>query len=150
MGVSIDAARDDQTIEQGSAAEGPGVGPKTQEGKGAVRRNATRHGISAPAPVVLSLEKSEDWEEHRGGVLQDLSPVGHLEATLAERTAVLSWRSHRVARYETAAISLTQRKGGVRMPNEPPVRRYTTPLFLSCGSRRPPALCYAPQPSPTS
>jgi hypothetical protein len=143
MGVSIDAARDDQTIEQGSAAEGPGGGPKTEEGKGVVRRNATRHGKSSPAPVVLGLEKSEDREEHRGGILQNLSSVGHLEATLAERTAVLSWRSRRVTRYETEAISLPQQKRGVRMPND-------TPLFLSCGSARPPALCYAPQPSPTS
>jgi hypothetical protein len=143
MGVSIDAARDDQTIEQGSAAEGPGGGPKTEEGKGVVRRNATRHGISSPEPVVLGLGKSEDREEHRGGILQNLSPVGHLEAILAERTAVLSWRLRRVARYETEATSPPQRKRGVKTPND-------TLLFLSCGSGRPSALCYAPQPSPTS
>jgi hypothetical protein len=148
--VNIDTARDDQTIDQCSAAEGPGGGPKTEEGKGVVRRNATRHGISSPAPVVLGLKKSEDREEHRGGILQDLPPVGHPEATLAERTAVLSWRSHRVARYETVATSRPQQKGGVRTPNEPPVRRHTTPLLLSCGSGGPPALCYAPQPSPIS
>lgn len=150
MEVNIDAARDDQTIDQSSAAEGPDGGPETQEGKGVVRRNATRHGISSPAPVVPGLEKSEDREEHRGGILQNLSPVGHLEATLAERTAMLSWRSHRVARYETEATSLPRQKGGARMPNEPPARRHDTPLFLSCGSGRPPALCYTPQPSPTS
>jgi hypothetical protein len=143
MEVNIDAARDDQKIDQSSAAEDPGGGPKMEEGKGVVRWNATRHGISSPAPVVLGLEKSEDWEEHRGGILQNRSPVGHLEATLAERTAMLSWRSHRVARYETEATSLPQQKRGVKMPND-------APPCLSCGCGRPPALCYAPQPSPTS
>jgi hypothetical protein len=112
MEVNIDAARDDQKIDQSSAAEDPGEGPKTEEGKEVVRWNATRHGISSPAPVVLGLEKSEDWEEHRGGILQNRSPVGHLEATLAERTAVLSWRSHRVARYETEPrLSPNRREG---------------------------------------
>ncbi len=85
-------------------------GPATQNGKAIVRWNATRHGISSPEPVVLGLEKREDWEEHRSGILQNLSPVGHLEVTLAERIAVLSWRLHRVTRYETEAISLSQQK----------------------------------------
>jgi hypothetical protein len=75
-----------------------------------VRWNATRHGISSPEPVVLGLEKRESWEEHRGGILENLSPVGHLETTLAERVAVLSWRLHRVTRYETESIALSREK----------------------------------------
>jgi hypothetical protein len=85
-------------------------GPTTPSGKAVVRWNATRHGISSPQPVVPSLEKQEDWEEHRNGILENLSPVGHLEVTLAERVALLSWRLHRVTRYETEAISLSQQK----------------------------------------
>ncbi len=54
-------------------------GPVTQEGKEVVRWNATRHGISSPASVVPEVEKKEDWEEHRDGALESLSPVGHLE-----------------------------------------------------------------------
>jgi hypothetical protein len=87
-----------------------GGGPSTQNGKAVVRWNATRHGISSPAPVVPGLEHAEDWQEHRGGILENLSPVGHLEVTLAERVALLSWRLHRVTRYETEAISLSQQK----------------------------------------
>jgi hypothetical protein len=34
--------------------------------------------------------------------------VGHLEVTLAERAALLSWRLHRVIRYETGAIAISQ------------------------------------------
>ena len=54
-------------------------GPKTQAGKEVARWNATRHGIRSPAPVVPGLEKAEDWEAHRDGMLDSLSPEGHLE-----------------------------------------------------------------------
>ncbi len=86
----------------------PAGGPRTEGGKEVARWNATRHGIRSPAPVVPGLEKPEDWQEHRGGVLESLSPEGHLEFTLAERAALLSWRLHRVTRYETETISLAQ------------------------------------------
>jgi hypothetical protein len=86
----------------------PAGGPRTAEGKEVARWNATRHGIRSPAPVVPGLEKSEDWQEHRDGVLESLSPEGHLELVLAERVALVSWRLHRVTRYETETISLAQ------------------------------------------
>jgi len=85
-------------------------GPATKNGKAIVKWNAARHGISSPAPVVPGLEKREDWESHLGGVRENLSPVGHFEVTLAERVALLSWRLHRVTRYETQAIAISQEK----------------------------------------
>jgi hypothetical protein len=88
----------------------PAGGPKTQAGKEVARWNATRHGIRSPAPVVQGLEKAEDWEDHRDGVLESLSPEGHLELVLAERVALLSWRLHRVTRYERESIALSQEK----------------------------------------
>src|SRR5829696_6805507 len=107
MEVSIDAMRDAQ-IDQSSAAGGPGGGPNTEEGKEVARWNATRHGICSPKPVVPGLENTEDWESHLEGIMENLSPVGHLEITLAERVALLSWRLHRVTRYETGAIATSQ------------------------------------------
>jgi hypothetical protein len=107
MGVSMNLTRDTQS-DQSSEVGGPGGGPNTEEGKEVVRWNATRHGISSPAPVVPGLEKKEDWHEHRDGILENLAPVGRLEVTLAERIALLSWRLHRVTRYETAAIAISQ------------------------------------------
>jgi hypothetical protein len=56
------------------------------------------------------VEKAEDWEEHRDGVLESLLPEGHLETMLAERVALLSWRLNRVVRYETESIALYQEK----------------------------------------
>jgi len=85
-----------------------GGGPATPNGKAVVRWNATRHGISSPAPVVPGREKTEDWQEHRDGILENLAPVGCLEVTLAERIALLSWRLHRVTRYETETIAISQ------------------------------------------
>ena len=73
-----------------------------------VRWNATRHGIRSPAPVVPGVEKPEDWEEYRDGMLEDLAPLGSLELALAERVALLSWRLHRVTRYETETIARSQ------------------------------------------
>lgn len=85
-------------------------GPATEEGKEVVRWNAARHGIRSPAPVVPGIEKAEDWEAHGAGVLESLKPEGHLETVLAERVALLSWRLHRVTRYETESIALYQEK----------------------------------------
>jgi hypothetical protein len=82
----------------------------TQEGKEVAKLNATKHGIRSPAPVVPGVEKKEDWEVHRDGVLESLQPEGHLELVLAERVALLSWRLHRVTRYETESIALYQEK----------------------------------------
>jgi hypothetical protein len=71
---------------------------------------AEQHGIRSPAPVVPGIERAEDWEEHRDGVLESLSPEGHLETVLTERVALLCWRLNRVTRYETEAIALSQGK----------------------------------------
>ena len=83
--------------------------PKTEDSKEVVRWNATRHGIRSPVPVVPGVEKKEDWETHLSGVLQSLTPEGHLETVLAERVALLSWRLHRVTRFETESIALYQK-----------------------------------------
>jgi len=88
----------------------PPGGPKTEAGKEVARWNATRHGIRSPAPVVPGLEKAEDWEAHRDGMLESLSPEGQLELVLAERVALLSWRLHRVTRFERETIALLQEK----------------------------------------
>src|ERR671911_653190 len=109
MEVGIDATRDVQVV-QSSKIEGPGGGPNTEEGKEVARWNATRHGIRSPAPVVPGVEKAEEWEEHCGGVLESLQPEGHLETVLAEQVALLSWRLHRVVRYETESIALYQER----------------------------------------
>src|ERR671910_1620720 len=96
------------SAQERSASGVPSGGPSTEEGKEVARWNATRHGIRSPAPVVPGVEKPEDWEEYREGMLEDLAPTGALELALAERVALLSWRLHRVTRYETETIARSQ------------------------------------------
>ena len=83
-------------------------GPRTEGGKEVARWNAIRHGIRSPSPVVPGVEKPEDWREYRDGMLDDLAPAGPLELALAERVAILTWRLHRVTRYETETIARSQ------------------------------------------
>lgn len=85
-------------------------GPATQNGKEIASRNSTRHGLLSENPVVSGVETREGWENHRAGVMESISPAGHLESTLAERVALLAWRLARVTRYETERISLSQEK----------------------------------------
>ncbi len=74
------------------------------------RWNATRHGMRSLAPVVPGIEAQEDWERHLSGTLESLAPEGHLETVLAERVALLSWRLHRVTRYETETVAISQER----------------------------------------
>src|SRR5215204_5569852 len=98
---------DREIVERRGMSKG---GPTTEEGKEVARWNAARHGMRSPAPVVPGIETQEDWERHLAGTLESLSPEGHLETVLAERVALLSWRLHRVVRYETESIALFQEK----------------------------------------
>lgn len=81
-------------------------GPATENGKAVSKHNAVRHGIRSPEPVIPGMESAEDWEAHRSGIVESIAPVGHLEGTLTERVALLSWRLHRVARYETETLAV--------------------------------------------
>jgi hypothetical protein len=80
------------------------TGPRTPAGKAVVSRNAVQHGTFAALPVIPGVEREEDWQVHRAGILESLAPAGLLETRLAERAALLLWRLERVARYETAVI----------------------------------------------
>jgi hypothetical protein len=79
-------------------------GPKTPEGRLAVRLNASTHGILSPQPIVNAYEKPEDWEGHRAAIVDSLAPEGGMEQLLAERVALMSWRLNRVVLYEAERL----------------------------------------------
>jgi hypothetical protein len=83
-------------------------GPKTPAGKLAVSRNASKHGILSPKPVVAHFESEDGWETHRQSILDSLEPQGGIEQAFAERVALNSWRLNRVIFYETEQISKLQ------------------------------------------
>ena len=88
----------------GDDAQRP-TGPRTAAGKVRSSKNALRHGLRSPAPV-LPGECPREWERHRAGVVQSLAPAGGLEAELADRVALSLWRLRRAAAYETAVTAV--------------------------------------------
>jgi hypothetical protein len=79
------------------------TGPKTPEGKAAVRLNAFRHGLLA-RDVVLPEEDLDAFEDLLNQVRAELSPVGRIEELLADRIVNIMWRLGRLARAETALV----------------------------------------------
>lgn len=73
-------------------------------GKSRSRMNGLKHGLRSELPVATSIEREEDWQAHRGAVIEALAPCGALEALLAERVALCSWRLGRVSLCEVADL----------------------------------------------
>jgi hypothetical protein len=85
--------------------------------------NALQHGGLSNVPVIPGLEREKDWEAHRAGVLSSLKPENHLEATLADRVALLLWRLARIARYEREIVGSAQERIPADLIGEDPSRR---------------------------
>ena len=81
------------------------TGPRTAEGKAAVARNATKHGLFARKDVVIS-ENQADFDALRDDMLAELGPVGAVEGILAERIVSLAWRLRRAARMQDEVIDV--------------------------------------------
>jgi glutamate-1-semialdehyde aminotransferase len=71
-------------------------------GKALSPRNATRHGITSDA--ILPGE-AHAFYAHARGIFDSFQPVGQAESFLVARVAMLMWRLHRVAAYESEEIS---------------------------------------------
>ena len=84
------------------------TGPRTPEGKAIVAQNAVKHGLLAQR-VVVKGEDPEEFALYREGMLEDLDPVGSVEAILAERVVHLAWRLRRAERLEGCGVG---RAGG--------------------------------------
>ena len=83
-------------------------GPKTSDGKNAVRFNRLSHGLCSEH-VVLPGESHEAFDAHRGALFDEWQPATYTRALLVERMAVAAWKLTRATRverartYETAA-----------------------------------------------
>ena len=60
------------------------------------------HGIRAISPVLLGVEREEDWRKHFEGVCKSLAPGNEFELDLAYLIAWQLWRFGRLVRHETA------------------------------------------------
>jgi hypothetical protein len=91
------------------------TGPRTQEGKTAVKLNALKHGLTAETHC-LPWEDPEEYEMLHQDYIKHYQPVGREETELVERIASLRWRLKRGFAFETALI-----KSGCRRKDSEPV-----------------------------
>ena len=78
------------------------TGPKTQEGKAAVRLNALRHGLRARS-ILLPGEKPEEYSRLCADLESDWQPRNRTEQLLVEQVAVSQWK---LARLEVGERSI--------------------------------------------
>src|SRR5438132_6527520 len=86
------------------------TGPKTPEGKAAVRLNALRHGLRAHT-VVLPDEKSEEFQQLCDDLEAEWQPQTRTEQLYVEQMAVSQWKLRRM---EIGEASLLVQKFGAK------------------------------------
>ena len=86
------------------------TGPKTPEGKAAVRLNALRHGLRAHT-VVLPDEKSEEFQQLCDDLEAEWQPQTRTEQIYVEQMAVSQWKLRRM---EIGEVSLLVQKFGAK------------------------------------
>ena len=75
------------------------TGPRTPEGKAAVRLNALRHGLYART-AVLPAESSEEFQQLCSDLETEWPPQGRTEQYLLEQMAVAQWKAARAGNME--------------------------------------------------
>ena len=83
-------------------------GPKTPEGRARSAQNALKHGLRAEKYLVLPEEDAAEFAGLEAALLEELAPVGALQAVLARRVAVAAWRLARADRLE---VELFEERG---------------------------------------
>ena len=80
------------------------TGPKTPEGKDAVRLNANKHGLRSQE-VLLPGEDGEALKELDENLRAELEPVGELENLLVDGIVAAHWRLRRLRRVEAGIFA---------------------------------------------
>jgi hypothetical protein len=80
------------------------TGPKTPEGKAAVRLNANKHGLRSQE-VLLSGEDEEALKELDENLRAELQPVGELENLFVDGIVAAHWRLRRLRRVEAGIFA---------------------------------------------
>ena len=80
------------------------TGPKTPEGKAAVRLNATKHGLLSQVDL-LPGEDEEALKELAERLRGELQPVGEMESLLVEKIIDAVWRLRRARRVEAGIFA---------------------------------------------
>jgi hypothetical protein len=79
------------------------TGPRTPDGKAAVRLNALKHGFFASDvvnPILDGPARAEEFNSILDALLEDFQPQSARERLLVDEVAVCCWRIRRLLRYE--------------------------------------------------
>ena len=97
------------------------TGPRTEEGKSRVAKNALKHGLLA-RDTVLPGEDAADFDRQLSALEADIQPANSLEFELVRQIADAQWRMRRLTRLETgflaAAVDETRRYMEKRRPDK--------------------------------
>ena len=89
----------DQQIAANRRNASKSTGPRTEEGKAAVRLNALTHGLRART-LILPGEDRAGFEQLCRELMEDLQPVGRTEQAFITQMAEAEWRIDRINRAE--------------------------------------------------
>ena len=100
------------------------TGPKTQEGKDAVRQNALNHGLLS-ASALLPTEDLREFAAFSEAIRTDLGAIGEMENFLADRIISSAWRLRRASMLESGILA-SYFFGVLKDRAEAEARRYTS------------------------
>lgn len=80
------------------------TGPRTQEGKDAVRQNALKHGLLSVS-TLLPTKDLHEFAAFSEAIRTDLKPVGEMENLLVDRIISTAWRLRRAGILETGILA---------------------------------------------
>ena len=80
------------------------TGPRTEEGKARVAKNALKHGLLA-RDTVLPGEDPADFDHQLSALEADIQPANSLEFELVRQIADAQWRMRRLTRLETGFLA---------------------------------------------
>jgi hypothetical protein len=95
------------------------TGPRTPEGRDAVRLNGLRHGLRAET-AVLPIEDPAEFDQLQQQLKAELQPIGAQETLLFEDIVLAAWRLRRARAYDTA---VTARLLAANIVEPDPVKR---------------------------
>jgi hypothetical protein len=81
------------------------TGPRTPQGKQAVRQNAVTHGLLSHPVVVLSEKELDQFENWRSKLRSWIGPKNEAEERLVSNAAVLIWKLGRCIRVQGSLLS---------------------------------------------
>ena len=124
--VPVSNARAEASRKNGARSRGF----TSPEGKARSSQNALKHGLRAQKYMVLPEEDAAEFAGLEAAMIEELAPVGALQAVLARRVAVAAWRLERADRL-AAGTEL-----GPRSPTRRPTGRAVRGVSLCAGRPR--------------